>query len=92
MFFPGEVPRSSRLIAAGTEGSLFSVVDVIAMRSPDDAGVSHMYVVRSPVSEDYEMLPGDTLAIELRKLVETGAGGEARATSPDFSHGARVAT
>ncbi len=80
MFFPGEVPRSSRLIAARTDGSLFSVVDVIAMRSPDDAGVSHMYVVRSPVSEDYEMLPGDTLAIESRKLVDTGAGGEASAT------------
>ena len=80
MFFPGEVPRSSRLIAAGTDGSLFSVVDVITMRSPDDAGVSHMYVVRSPVSEDYEMLPGDTLAIESRKLVENGAGGETRAT------------
>ena len=83
VFFPGEVPRSSRLIAAGTDGSLFSVLDVITMRSPDDTGVSHMYVVRSPVSEDYEMLPGDTLAIELMNLVETGAGGEARATRGD---------
>ena len=83
MFFRGEVPRSSSVIAAGTDGSLFSVVDVIAMRSPDDIGVHHTYVVRSPVSEDYEMLPGDTLAIETRKVVETGPPGEPPATRGD---------
>ena len=71
MFLPGEVPRSSSVIAAGTDGSLFSVVDVIAMRSPTVVGVlRHTYVVRSPVSVDHEMLHGDTLAIEIRNLVE----------------------
>ena len=71
MFLPGEVPRSSSVIAAGTDGSLFSVVDVIAMRSPTVVGVlHHTYVVRSPVSVDHEMLHGDTLAIEIRNLVE----------------------
>ena len=80
MFFPGEVPRSSSVIAAGTDGSLFSVEYVIAMESPDDIGVSHTYVIRSPVSADYEMLPGDTLVIETRNTVEIGTGGEPRAT------------
>ena len=79
MFFPGEVPRAGTVIAAGTDGSLFSVLHVVAMRTPDDIGVSHTYAVRSPVSEDYEMLPGDTLAIETRNQVEIGAGGEPRA-------------
>ena len=68
------------MIAAGTDGSLFSVEYVIAMESPDDIGVSHTYVIRSPVSADYEMLSGDTLAIETRNTVETGTGGDPRAT------------
>ena len=79
MFFPGEVPRFSSVFAAGTDGSLFSAEDVIVMRSPDDIGVSHTYVVRSPVSAEYEMLPGDTLAIETKNMVEIGTGGEPRA-------------
>ena len=70
MFLPGEVPISSSVIAAGTDGSLFSFVNVIAMRSLDDVGVRHTYVVRSPVSVDHEMLHGDTLAIEIGNLVE----------------------
>lgn len=79
MFFPGEVPRSSSVIAAGTDGSLFSVVDVTVTRSPDDIGVLHTYVVRSSVSEDHEVLPGDTLAIETRNMVKVDADGEPRA-------------
>ena len=79
MFLPGEVPRFSSVIAAGTDGSLFSVVGVIAMRSPDDVGVRHTYVVRSPVSVDHEMLHGDTLAIEIVNLVEISRSAEPRA-------------
>ena len=71
MFPAGEVPMSSSVIAAGTDGSLFSFVDVIAMRSPTVVGLRHhTYVVRSPVSVDHEMLHGDTLAIEIGNLVE----------------------
>ena len=75
MFFPGEVPISRRVIAAGTDGSVFSVVSV-RVREPlregePIEGRTDVHVVRSPVSEDYEMLPGDTLLIESRKLVET---------------------
>ncbi|MYA09880.1 MAG: hypothetical protein F4237_07180 [Gemmatimonadetes bacterium] len=75
-FFPGEVPRFSSVIAAGTDGSLFSVVDVTPMGSWDETEVPHhTYVVRSPVSVDHEMMPGDTLAIETlkRKIVAGGA-------------------
>lgn len=79
MFFPGEVPSSSSVIAAGTGGSIFSVVDVTVTRSPEDIGVRHTSVVRSSVSGDYEMLPGDTLAIETRNMVVIGANGEPRA-------------
>lgn len=76
LFFPGEVPISRRVIAAGTDGSVFSVVSVrvrepVREREPIE-GRTDVHVVRSPVSEDYEMLPGDTLLIESRKLVETG--------------------
>ena len=76
LFFPGEVPISKRVIAAGTDGSVFSVVSV-RIREPVRElqrieGRTDVHVVRSPVSEDYEMLPGDTLLIESRKLVETG--------------------
>ena len=75
LFLPGEVPMSSRVIAAGTDGSVFSVVSVrvrepVREREPIE-GRTDVQVVRSPVSEDYEMLPGDTLLIESRKLVET---------------------
>ena len=74
MFFPGEVPTSRRVIAAGTDGSVFSVVNIrfrepVREREPIE-GRTDVHVVRSPVS-DYEMLPGDTLLIESRKLVET---------------------
>lgn len=76
MFFPGDVPISRRVTAAGTDGSVFSVVSVrfrepIRERQPIE-GRTDVHVVRSPVSEDYEMLPGDTLLIESRKIVETG--------------------
>ncbi len=76
LFFPGEVPISRRVIAAGTDGSVFSVVSVrvrepVREREPIE-GRTDVHVVRSPVSDDYEMLPGDTLLIESRKLVETG--------------------
>ena len=75
MFLPGEVPISRRVIAAGTYGLVFSVVSVrvretVREREPIE-GRTDVHVVRSPVSEDYEMLPGDTLLIESRKLVET---------------------
>ncbi len=75
MFFPGDVPISRRVTAAGTDGSVFSVVSVrfrepIRERQPIE-GRTDVHVVRSPVSEDYEMLPGDTLLIESRKIVET---------------------
>ena len=68
----GELPVTSKVIAAGTDGSLFSVVDVTAMRSPIDV-LNHRYVVHSPVSADHEILPGDTLAIETRPMVVGGA-------------------
>ena len=75
-FMPGEFPTSSKVIASGTDGSLFSVVDVIAIQSPDQAVVPlHTYVVHSPVTADHEVLPGDTLAIETRNT-ETGGGAE----------------
>ena len=80
MFFPGEVPSTSNVVAAGTDGSLYSVVNVFTAGSPAEVGVSHAYVVRSPVSADHELLPGDTLAIETRSMTETGAGRETRAT------------
>ena len=82
MFFPDEVPWSSNVIAAGTDGALFSFVDVTARRSLEDPGVRHTYLVRSRVSVDHEMLPGDTLAIETRtrRVVAGGARGERRAT------------
>ena len=77
MFFPGEVPMSSWVIAAATDGSLFSVGHVVAMPSPDQIEVlQHTYVVHSPVSADHEMLPGDTLAIETGTMM--GVGGEER--------------
>lgn len=77
LFFPGEVPMSSWVIAAGTDGSLFSVGHVVPMRSPNQIDVvQHTYVVHSPVSADHEMLPGDTLAIETGTMV--GVGGEER--------------
>lgn len=78
--FRGEVPMTSSVIATGTDGSLFSVVNVVVMQSPDDLGVDQTYVVRSQVSADHELLPGDTLAIETRNIVEVGAGGDPRAT------------
>ena len=76
MFLPGQVPISRRVTAAGTDGLVFSVVSVrvretVREREPIE-GRTDVHVVRSPVSEDYEMLPGDTLLIESRKLVETG--------------------
>ena len=74
MFFPGEVPWSSSVIAAGRDGSIFSVVDLTMTRGPDDLGVNRTYLVRSPVSVDHEILPGDTLAITTRSIVEIGAG------------------
>ena len=75
-FMPGEFPTSSKVIASGTDGSLFSVVDVIAIQSPDQAVVPlHTYVVHSPVTADHEVLPGDTLAIETRNT-EMGGGAE----------------
>lgn len=77
MFFPGEVPMSRRVIAAGPDGSVFSVVSA-RIHEPDDER-REVYIVRSPVSEDHEMLSGGTLAIETRKLVETGPPGETRA-------------
>ncbi|MDE2763683.1 MAG: hypothetical protein OXK74_13010 [Gemmatimonadota bacterium] len=44
LFFPGEVPMSSWVIAAATDGSLFSVGHVVAMRSPDRIDVrQHTY-------------------------------------------------
>ncbi len=77
IFFPGEVPMSSWVIAAATDGSLFSVGHVVPMGSPDQIDVlQHTYVVHSPVSADHEMLPGDTLAIETGTMV--GVGGEER--------------
>ena len=74
-WMPGEVPISRRVIAAGTDGSVFSVVNVRLLGDPDedepmDVPVD-VHVVRSPVSEDHEMLRGDTLMIESRKMVET---------------------
>ena len=74
-WMPGEVPISRRVIAAGTDGSVFSVVNVQLLGDPDedepmDVPVD-VHVVRSPVSENHEMLPGDTLMIESRKMVET---------------------
>ena len=68
----GELPMTSKVIATGTDGSLFSVVDVTAIRSPVDI-LHHRYVVRSSVSVDHEILPGDTLAIETRPMVVGGA-------------------
>ena len=78
-FMPGEVPISRRVIAAGMDGSVFSVVSV-RVGDPDAQRHSDVHVVRSPVSEDHEMLPGDTLTIESRKLVETGPPAVTRAT------------
>lgn len=75
IFFPGEVPMSSWVIAAATDGSLFSVGHVVPMQSPDQIDVlQHTYVVHSPVSADHEMLPGDTLAIETGTMVGVGGG------------------
>ena len=79
-FMPGEVPISRRVIGAGTDGSVFSVVSIGVMGDPDEAEPMDVHVVRSPVSEDHEMLPGDTLTIESRKLVETGPPAGTRAT------------
>ena len=78
-FMPGETFVSRRVIAAGTDGSVFSVVSV-RVGDPDEERHTDVHVVRSPVSEDHEMLPGDTLAIESRKLVETGPPAGRRAT------------
>ena len=83
-FLPGEVPKSSWVIAAGAGGSLFSLGHVVPMGSPDQIDVlQHTYVVHSPVSADYEMLPGDTLAIGTRTMV--GVGGEERHAGPGGS-------
>ena len=67
----GEIPITRRVIAAGTDGSVFSVVDVGFLGDPDEGEAMDVHVVRSPVSEDHEMLPGDTLMIESRRMVET---------------------
>ncbi len=69
-WMPGEVPITRRVIAAGTDGSVFSVVDVNFLGDPDEGEAMDVHVVRSPVSEDDEMLPGDTLMIEPRKMME----------------------
>ena len=66
----GEVPMSRRVIAAGTDGSVFSVVTV-EWGDPDEGQYMDVHVVRSPVSEEHEMLPVDTLMIETRQMVET---------------------
>ena len=72
-WMPGEVPITRRVIAAGTDGSVFSVVNVTVrlLDDPDKGDATVVHVVRSRVSEDHEMLPGDTLVIESRKRVET---------------------
>ncbi|MDE2654495.1 MAG: hypothetical protein OXI71_11870 [Gemmatimonadota bacterium] len=72
-WMPGEVPITRRVIAAGTDGSVFSVVNVTVrlLGDPDEGEAMDVHVVRSPVSEDHDMLPGDTLVIESRKMVET---------------------
>ena len=67
----GEIPITRRVIAAGTDGSVFSVVDVGFLGDPDEGEAMDVHVVRSPVSEDHEMLPGRTLMIESRRMVET---------------------
>ena len=69
-WMPGEVPITRRVIAAGTDGSVFSVVNV-TLGDSDGGEAMDVHVVRSLVSEDHEMLPGDTLMIESRKMVET---------------------
>ena len=52
---------------------MFSVVNVTVrlLDDPDKGDATVVHVVRSRVSEDHEMLPGDTLVIESRKRVET---------------------
>ena len=70
-WMPGEVPISRRVIAAGTDGSVFSVVNVRLLGDPDEGEPMVVHVVRSSVSEEHEMLPGDTLMIESRKMMET---------------------
>ena len=81
---PGEVRVSRRVIAAGTDGWVFSLVSVTPPFGWEDIEYpQYTYMVRSPVSVDHEMLPGDTLAIQTltRKFAAGGAGGEARAIS-----------
>ena len=74
LFLPGEVPMSSRVFAAATDGSVFVMVSVAEYETNGDR--RYDYLVRSPVSEDHEMEPGDTLAIETRNVVDIGAGEE----------------
>ena len=81
---PGEVRVSRRVIAAGTDGSVFSLVSVTPPFGWEDVEFpQYTHMVRSPVSVDHEMLPGDTLAIQTltRKFAAGGTGGEARAIS-----------
>ena len=81
---PGEVRVSRWVIAAGTDGSVFSLVSVTPPFGWEDIEFpQYTYMVQSPVSVDHEMLPGDTLAIQTqtRKFAAGGAGGEARAIS-----------
>ena len=68
-FVAGELPKYAKVVAADTLGAVFAVVDVIAIRSFGQNVVPrHTSVARLPVSAEYELLPGDTLAIETRNM------------------------
>lgn len=68
-FVAGELPKYAKVVAADTLGAVFVVVDVIAIRSFGQNVVPrHTSVARLPVSAEFELLPGDTLAIETRNM------------------------
>ena len=80
---PGEAQLIRRVVAAGLDGSVFSFRSVTPEVSWEEIEYpEYRYLVRSPVSADHEMLPGDTLAIETltRRDAASPAGGDPRTT------------